>query len=143
MDDCDNPHYAKTYCRKHHARLLRHGGTDRKTTITSPIQEVNPSAYKNKVDRLKLTYKMDINDFFRRSKNGCEICGNKPEANLHVDHDHACCPGFKSCGACVRGVICNSCNMAVDKMEEGIMRPDYPKYDLIKEYLEAYSGKKG
>lgn len=29
---------------------------------------------------------------------------------LQVDHDHACCPGKKSCGNCIRGLLCNSCN---------------------------------
>lgn len=39
----------------------------------------------------------------------CEICGSK-ELKLHVDHDHKCCPGVKSCGKCVRGLLCPGCN---------------------------------
>jgi hypothetical protein len=30
----------------------------------------------------------------------------------HVDHDHSCCPGKRSCGKCIRGVICAKCNQA-------------------------------
>lgn len=30
----------------------------------------------------------------------------------HVDHDHACCPErARSCGECIRGVLCGSCNL--------------------------------
>lgn len=30
--------------------------------------------------------------------------------NLAVDHDHACCPGKRSCGKCLRGIVCGACN---------------------------------
>ena len=40
---------------------------------------------------------------------GCLIC-ESTERKLHVDHDHACCPGTRSCGSCVRGLICGPCN---------------------------------
>ena len=31
----------------------------------------------------------------------------------HVDHDHSCCPGRKSCGKCVRGLTCKPCNIGI------------------------------
>lgn len=30
-----------------------------------------------------------------------------------VDHDHRCCDGRKSCGKCVRGILCQPHNMAM------------------------------
>jgi hypothetical protein len=37
--------------------------------------------------------------------------------SLAVDHDHHCCPESKrSCGACIRGLLCSHCNVAVGKI---------------------------
>ncbi|MEU5166831.1 endonuclease domain-containing protein [Streptomyces mutomycini] len=43
----------------------------------------------------------------------CAVCGELSpggRGNWHVDHDHGCCPGSKTCGKCVRGLLCMSCN---------------------------------
>lgn len=37
---------------------------------------------------------------------GCQI-----PCPTYVDHDHACCPGKKSCRKCVRGILCMKCNI--------------------------------
>ncbi|WP_086847030.1 endonuclease domain-containing protein [Amycolatopsis kentuckyensis] len=46
-----------------------------------------------------------------RAKQGdsCAICARSDGA-LVVDHDHSCCPGSKTCGKCVRKLLCASCN---------------------------------
>lgn len=45
---------------------------------------------------------------------GCGVCRTTEPGgrgnNFHVDHDHACCPGKKSCGLCIRGLLCAKCN---------------------------------
>jgi hypothetical protein len=44
---------------------------------------------------------------------GCLIC-KRTDRQLHVDHDHSCCPTrggtSATCGKCVRGLICGPCN---------------------------------
>lgn len=56
---------------------------------------------------------------------GCAICGKSPQENgrrLAVDHDHSCCPGKKSCGKCVRGLLCTACNHGIGRMEDDLDR---------------------
>jgi len=52
----------------------------------------------------------------------CQIC-ETPFDSLsaaHVDHDHSCCPGPESCGACVRGFLCGSCNRALGMFHDDV-----------------------
>jgi len=48
-----------------------------------------------------------------------------------VDHDHTCCPGFKSCGSCVRGLLCMQCNTGL-----GALRDDPKILHAALAYLE-------
>lgn len=48
----------------------------------------------------------------------CLICGEAPKTRrLYVDHAHACCPGPRACGDCVRGLLCPGCNMGLGFLE--------------------------
>ena len=52
----------------------------------------------------------------------CRICKrtNENGRELSVDHDHSCCPGRTSCGRCVRGLLCNRCNIGLGYFREDI-----------------------
>lgn len=50
---------------------------------------------------------------------GCAICGRPAYGrSFHVDHDHACCSGKGCCGKCIRGLLCNGCNVALGHMQD-------------------------
>jgi hypothetical protein len=68
--------------------------------------------------KYKLTRQMYL-DLLEQQGGTCAICNNPPKKNwLAVDHDHACCPGIKSCGDCVRGLLCGSCNSFLGRVRE-------------------------
>lgn len=69
------------------------------------------------------TYNITADQYFEMlaSQEGvCAGCGREPDEKrfLDVDHDHACCPGKKSCGRCVRGLLCRLCNTVLGLLSD-------------------------
>lgn len=79
--------------------------------------EFDPSEYTRDWN-LQRRYKITAADYDRllaEQSGRCRICGKQPTRNrLHVDHDRACCPGSTSCGKCIRGLLCVSCNSKLE-----------------------------
>ena len=85
---------------------------------------------------LRQQYKLslqDLDNMFKRQYGLCLICRKelptgigKGDNRFHVDHDHSCCPNSsKTCGKCVRGLLCHKCNTAsglLDESPEAIRR---------------------
>lgn len=79
------------------------------------------------------------NDLLEEQRGVCALC-ERPETvktngvvrSLAVDHDHKCCPGSKSCGKCVRGLLCFNCNTAMNMLDRIA-----PK--RIETYLKVYT----
>lgn len=72
-------------------------------------------------------------DLVEQHEHCCGICKrhDSEAGRLHVDHDHSCCSTQRTCGKCIRGLLCSSCNLALGKFNDdpSLLRAAY-------EYLE-------
>lgn len=89
-------------------------------------------------------YNLTIEEYenkLRKQNYQCEICkdvvstqNSAVTSGLRVDHDHACCSGTgKSCGNCLRGLLCNNCNTVL-----GFFSDDIERFESAIEYLKKY-----
>lgn len=140
MDNCTNPHYSNGMCKNCYERNRRNGNPN-------PKNKKNISVYTNGLTyeqarnlQLKKKYKLTIEKFEEMSKDGCHICKRHGSdwRDLDVDHDHKCCDTDLTCGLCVRGALCGSCNSAVGMFENGTLRSDYPKREAIILYISMH-----
>jgi len=62
----------------------------------------------------------------------CAMCrwATGKTKRLAVDHDHSCCPAGGSCGKCVRGLLCGTCNKII-----GHARDDAEYFERGASYL--------
>jgi hypothetical protein len=65
----------------------------------------------------------------------CAICKSIPPEGVHlqVDHDHKCCVGKNSCGKCIRGLLCLTCNYGLGQFNDSV-----EKMERVCLYLEAH-----
>ena len=64
-------------------------------------------------------------DMLKKQKGCCALCfepeklsHNGKVIRLAVDHDRSCCPSHrKTCGKCIRALLCSDCNRLVGRLE--------------------------
>lgn len=91
---------------------------------------------------LARVYNMREEDYAEllRSQGGvCAVCRRSEPSGrrLSVDHDHACCPtAARSCGRCIRGLLCSSCNTAAGSMDD-----DPDRIRALASYLDDHAAR--
>jgi hypothetical protein len=149
IEGCNTHNYATGMCKMHYERTRRNGTHE---LVNFGRNSYNGQPYdKIRNNHLKRTYKITTEQYVEMAKDGCEICGKKEitHKKLHVDHDWNCCPVpkrngksygyYKTCGKCIRGVLCDRCNGNVGLYEKGKMREDYPDINKIILYVAKYN----
>ena len=70
-----------------------------------------PDLYRHYEYKKKYKITLEIYNKVLDEQNGvCAICKGTWSKVLVVDHDHDCCPDEKTCGKCLRALLCGSCN---------------------------------
>lgn len=95
----------------------------------------------------KYNISVDQYDFMLKEQDyRCRLCGeletivsqNGHRRKLAVDHDHNCCPGSKSCGKCIRGLLCFRCNVAMSLIDKVPITVIYHYTDSYKSNRELF-----
>lgn len=90
-------------------------------------------ARKHRLSRYGLT-PPDFDRLLVAQSYACAMCERPFEDGdaVCIDHDHECCPDEKSsCGKCIRGLLCISCNTAIGIIER--------KYEMARTYLDTHA----
>lgn len=92
-------------------------------TRDAPLRETLEWKRNSRERQMKHKYGITLEEYEDRlaaQQGVCRVCKRPPKTgdSLCVDHDHTCCPGKRSCGNCLRGLLCRSCNLALGYLKE-------------------------
>lgn len=158
IDGCEKPRWCREWCSTHYQRWQRLGdpsaiGPGRRTKKVrldprwDGVAEmcvgnechrpVHVGGYCTRHYLLFLRFRLTPEAFaaILAEQGGlCPGCGESDVNPWHVDHDHGCCDGGRNtstCGKCVRGILCPSCNRAL-----GAVKDDPARLRALADYLE-------
>ncbi len=86
---------------------------------TAPSKTSGFSSYCRKCT-IMVNHKLSYSRFLQMltdQEDKCAICRVHFEVYA-IDHDHRCCPGKRSCGRCIRGLLCTNCNTGIGCLKE-------------------------
>ena len=116
--------------------------TCKKCRQARQVERLQERGMKNRREyNLKAKYNIttdDYNKILESQDFGCKICktkvpgGRHDNEYFHIDHDHSCCPGKTTCGKCIGGLLCASCNIAI-----GLMKDDPKVIEAALHYIRA------
>lgn len=158
--DCDLPAICRGVCPPHYYRLTTWGDTRpdiplRKTARRNldgaqcSVEGCVNVAHSNDLCEWHFTqqrylwtrYRMTASQYqslLAEQDYRCAICrtddSGMRNGTWNVDHDHSCCPEKRSCGNCVRGLLCANCNNAL-----GSFRDDLAIMAAAMTYISAHS----
>jgi len=87
------------------------------------VARYNQSAKKLKANR-KWRFQItdeDVQAMLESQGGVCGLCTREfSNGETFIDHDHACCPnrGKKTCGKCIRKILCRACNQGLGLLQD-------------------------
>ena len=119
-DKIKKKEYDKVYRKINRDRILkikkRYRENNREKILEAKKEYCKDNKHKIKEHHLKSKYNIDLNKYnemFNGQHGNCAICGlhqSELKLSLSVDHGHDT--------NCVRGLLCNNCNMAIGLLKE-------------------------
>jgi len=122
----DRREYYKTWRKNNPDSVKKHSKELNKIHNKRYAEDPEYRAHWKRVSALQ-RYKMSPAEYDKRLEEQgghCALCDvveiikSGKKYSLHVDHDHKCCRGHKTCGKCNRGILCANCNLKLGFLEQ-------------------------
>lgn len=110
------------------------GNKDGHATLCRACQAAYQQSRKSEIFEYGLMYKYGItkakyNEIFEKQGRVCALCTETDPRSSGGRGPHTICAGQRNgCGSCVRGILCDDCNVLVGKVERLKNKSDLLKY---------------
>lgn len=114
-------YYCKS-CHNEKARIYRKIHPEETRKCVENYRKLNPEKVKDSQLRIKYGISLDkLNELIYDQGGKCFLCkvefSKKWDERPAIDHDHSCCSGAKTCGKCIRKILCIRCNAWLGRFE--------------------------